>query len=83
MKRKLIYIFLCSLALDELQSNFWEQRHLEELLLKGSGSNVPYIVKLEDFLFSTIPVVSSSFELLFDWYRKKPLTIKEIIIELI
>jgi hypothetical protein len=48
-----------------------EQRQLNELLFKGSSeSPVPKIVGLAEFLTSAIPIISSSFELLFDRYCK-------------
>ena len=67
-----------TLALDELHFDTGEQRHLKELLLESSESSVPYIVKLAEYLTNTIPVISSSLELLFDWYSKKPITTKKV-----
>jgi hypothetical protein len=65
------YIFIF-LALGELQFNTGEQRHLKkELLFKCSESNVSYVVSHVYYHTSTILVVSSSLELLFDWYNKK------------
>jgi hypothetical protein len=53
-------------ALDELQFDTGEQRHFSEQLLKSSqGSTVPYIVGLAEYLANTIPIISSSLELLF------------------
>jgi len=47
------------------------ERQLSELLFKGSSeSPIPKIVGLAEFLTSTIPIISSSFELLFDKYCK-------------
>jgi len=56
-------------ALDELQFDTGEQRHLHEKLLNSSqGSTVPYIVGLAEYLAKAIPIISSSLELLFDRY---------------
>jgi len=68
-----IYMFLLggTLALNELHFDSGEQRQLNELLFKGSSeSPVPKIVGLAEFLTSAIPIISSSFELLFDRYCK-------------
>ena len=60
-----------TLALNELHLDSGEQRQLNELLFKGSSeSPVPKIVGLAEFLTSAIPIISSSFELLFDRYCK-------------
>jgi len=60
-----------TLALNELHFDRGEERQLNELLFKGSSeSPVPKIVGLADFLTSSIPIISSSFELLFDRYPK-------------
>jgi len=70
-----IYLFLLggTLALNELHFDRREQRQLNELLFKGSSlSPVPKIVGLAEFLTSAIPIISSSFELLFDKYSKIP-----------
>ena len=59
-----------TLALNELHFDSGEQRHLNELLTNcSSESTVPYLVGLAEFLSKTIPIISSSFELLFDKYR--------------
>jgi hypothetical protein len=63
-----IFIFLLGgiSALDELQFNTRERRHLSEQLLNSSqGSIVPYIVGLSEYFSNTIPIISSSLELLF------------------
>jgi hypothetical protein len=68
-----IYLFLLggTLVLNELHFDSGEQRHLNELLFKGSSeSPVPKIVGLAEFLTNAIPIISSSFELLFDRYCK-------------
>jgi len=70
-----IYMFLLSgtLALNELYFDRGKQRQLNELLFKGSSeSPVPNIVGLAELLISVIPILSSSFELLFDMYSKIP-----------
>jgi hypothetical protein len=60
-----------TLPLNELHFDSGEQRQLSELLFKGSSeSPVPKIVGLAEFLTSAIPIISSSFELLFDRYSK-------------
>jgi hypothetical protein len=52
-----------TIALDELQFNTGGNKNiLKELLSKNSGSIVPYIISLMDYLISTIPIVSSSLE---------------------
>ena len=70
-----------TLALDELQFNTGEQRQLNEHLLVSSESDVPYIVKLAAYLTKTVPVISSSLELLFDRYRIIPFTTKRVNVE--
>ncbi|KAG4087642.1 hypothetical protein H8356DRAFT_1433559 [Neocallimastix lanati (nom. inval.)] len=65
-------------------SNNGEQRQLNELLFKGSSeSPVPKIVGLAEFLTKVIPIISSSFELLFDRYSKVPNLTKSVDIVLI
>ncbi|KAG4099294.1 hypothetical protein H8356DRAFT_1343995 [Neocallimastix lanati (nom. inval.)] len=76
-----IYLFLLggTLVLNELHFDSNEQRQLNELLFKGSSeSPVPKIVGLADFLTSAIPIISSSFELLFDRYSKIPNLTKSV-----
>ena len=60
-----IYLFLLggTLVLNELHFDSGEQRQLNELFKGSSESPVPKIVGL---LTSAIPIISSSFELLFD-----------------
>jgi len=68
------------LALNELhfEREGGEQRQLNELLFKGSSESfVPKIMGLAEFLTSAIPIISSSFELLFDRYCKIPNLTKE------
>jgi len=68
-----IYTFLLGgiSAFDELQFDTGEQRHLSEQLLKSSQrSTVPYIVGLSEYLANTIPIISSSLELLFERFSK-------------
>ena len=61
-----------------------EQRQLNELLFKGSSeSPVPKIVGLAEFLTRAIPIISSSFELLFDRYCKIPNLSKSVDVVLI
>jgi len=70
-----IYLFLLegTLTLNELHFKSGEQRQLNELFFKGSSeSPVPKIVGLAEFLTSPIPIISNSFELLFDRYSKIP-----------
>ncbi|KAG4085784.1 hypothetical protein H8356DRAFT_1435038 [Neocallimastix lanati (nom. inval.)] len=76
-QRQLVDNILNKVQLRQLVSNkrntinFGEQRHLNELLFKGSSeSPVPKIVGLAEFLTNAIPIISSSFELLFDRYCK-------------
>ena len=68
-----MYLFLLggTLVFNELHFDSGEQRHLNELLFKSSSeSPVPKIVGFAEFLTSAIPIISSSFELLFDRYSK-------------
>ena len=67
--------FLVELALNELHFDSGEQRQLNELL--------PKIVGLAEFLTSAIPVISSSFKLLFDRYSKIPNLSKSVDVVLI
>jgi len=61
-----------------------EQRQLNELLFKGSSeSPVPKIVGLAELLTRVIPIISSSFELLFDRYCKIPNLSKSVDVVLI
>ena len=81
-----IYLFLLggTLALNELHFDRREQRQLNELLFKGSSlSPVPKIVGLAEFLTSdAIPIISSSFELLFDRYCKISNLTKSVDVEI-
>jgi hypothetical protein len=71
-------------ALNELHFDRGKQRQLNELLFKGSSeSPVPKIVGMLEFLTSAIPIISSSFELLFDRYSKKPNLTKSVNVVLI
>ena len=75
-----------TLVLNELHFDSGEQRQLNELLFKGSSesqSPVPKIVGLAEFLTSAIPIISSSFELLFDRYCKIPNLSKSVDVVLI
>jgi len=73
-----------TLALNELHFDSGEQRQLNELLFKDSSeSPVPKIVGLTEFLTSAIPIISSSFELLFDRYSKLPNLTKSVDVVLI
>jgi len=81
-----IYMFLLggTSALNELHFDRGEQRHLNELLFKSSSeSPVPKIVGLAEFLTNTIPIISSSFELLFDRYCKISNSTKSVDVVLI
>jgi len=89
LKIILIIIYTCSflvglLVLNELHFDNEEQRQLNELLFKGSSeSPVSKIVGLAEFLTRAIPIISSSFELLFDRYCKIPNLSKSIDVVLI
>ena len=73
-----------TLALNELYFDNGELRQLNVLLFKGSSkSPVPKIVGLAEFLTSPIPIISSSFELLFDRYSKIPNFTKSVDVVLI
>ena len=79
-----LFLFDGTLALNELHFDRGEQRQLNELLFKGSSeSPVPKIVGLAEFLTSAIPIISSSFELLFDRYCKIPNLSKSVDVVLI
>ena len=81
-----IYLFLLggTLALNELYFDNGELRQLNELFFKGSSkSPVPKIVGLAELLTSAIPIISSSFELLFDRYCKIPNLSKSVDVVLI
>ena len=78
-----IYLFLLggTLALNELH---FDSKQFNELLFKGSSeSPVPKIMGLAEFLTSAIPIISSSFELLFDRYSKIPNLTKRVDVVLI
>ena len=89
LKIILIIIYTCSflvglLVLNELHFDNEEQRQLNELLFKGSSeSPVSKIVGLAEFLTRVIPIMSSSFELLFDRYYKIPNLTKSVDVVLI
>jgi len=68
-----------TLALNELHFDRGKQRQLNELLFKGlSESPVPKIVGLVELLIRVIPIINSSFELLFDRYSKIPNLTKSV-----
>jgi len=76
-----IYLFLLggTLVLNELHLDSGEQRQLNELLFKGSSElPVSKIVGLMEFLTRAIPIISSSFKLLFDRYSKLPNLTKSV-----
>jgi len=78
-----IYLFLLggTLVLNELHFDSGEKRQLNELLFKGSSeSHVPKIVGLAEFLTRAIPIISSSFEQLYDRYCKIPNLSKSVMI---
>jgi len=75
----LMFLLGGTLALNELHIDSGEQRQLFKLLIEGvSESSVPYIVGFAEFLTNTIPIISSSFELLFDKYCKIPITTRSV-----
>jgi len=67
-----IFTFLLggTLAFNELQIDEGERRRLKEQLYSSSGSSVPYMLGLAEFLTKSMPIISSSMELLFDWFSK-------------
>jgi len=83
----IIYILVLSwwnFSYKWLHFDSGELRQLNELLFKGSSkSPVPKIVGLAEFLTSPIPIISSSFELLFDRYSKIPNLTKSVDVVLI
>jgi len=78
------FLFLLGGTLNEIHFDSGEQKQLNKLLFKGSSeSPVPKIVGLAEFLTSAIPIISRSFELLFDRYCKIPNLTKSVDIVLI
>ena len=77
---KYIYLFLLggTLAFNELQIDRGERRLLNERLNGSSESTIPYIVGFAEFLTKSIPLISSSMELLFERFSKTPIVIKSV-----
>ena len=75
-----IFTFLLggTLAFNELQIDEGERRHLKEQLYGSSGSSVPYILGLAQFLTKSIPIISSSMELLFDRFSKTSIVTESV-----
>jgi len=59
-----------TLAFNELNIDDGERRRLKEQLYSSSGSSVPYMLGLEEFLTKSMLIISSSMELLFDRISK-------------
>jgi len=63
-----------TLAFNELQIDRSEQKLLEELLYSPLLEfSVPYMLGLAEFLTKSMPIISSSMELLFDRFSKTPI----------
>jgi len=75
-----IFTFLLggTLAFNELQIDDGERRHLKEQLYSSSGSSVPYMLGLAEFLTKSIPIISSSMELLFDRFSKTSIVTESV-----
>jgi len=75
-----IFTFLLGgiLAFNELQIDDGELRRLKEQLYSSSGSSVPYMLGLAEFLTKFMPIISSSMELLFDKFSKISIVIKSV-----
>ena len=75
----LMFLLGGTLALNELHIDSGEQRQLYNHLIEGESEfSVPYVVGLAKFFTKTIPIISSSFELLFDKYCKIPITTRSV-----
>ena len=63
-----------TLAFNELQIDRSEQKLLEQLLYSPLLEfSVPYMLGLAEFLTKSMPIISSSMELLFDRFSKTPI----------
>ena len=80
-----IYSFLLggTLAFNELHIDSGERRRLNGLLYNTSESSVPYMFRLAEYLTNTIPIISSSMELLFGRFSKTSIVIKSVDVVLI
>jgi len=67
------------LPFNELQIDRNEQKLLEELLYNlPFESSVPYMLGLAEFLTKSIPIISSSMELLFGRFSKTPIVTESV-----
>ncbi len=76
-----VFTFLLggTLAFNELQIDRSEQKLLEELLYSPPlESSVPYMLGLAEFLTKSMPIISSSMELLFDRFSKTPIVTESV-----
>jgi len=76
-----VFTFLLggTLAFNELQIDRSEQKLLEELLYSPPlESSVPYMLDLAEFRTKSIPIISSSMELLFDRFSKTPIVTESV-----
>ena len=73
------FLFGGSLAFNELQIERNEQKLLEELLYSPPlESSVPYMLGLAEFLTKSMPLISSSMELLFGRFSKTPIVTESV-----
>ncbi len=67
-----------TLAFNKLHIDNGEWRHLKEQLYGSSESSVPYILGLAQLLTKSMPIISSSMDLLFDRFSKTPNVTKSV-----
>ena len=72
-----------NLALDRFDLNVGERRNMVGHLLGPTDSTSPYMLGLAAFLTYVIPVISSSFKLLFNLYSIGPTVVKSVDVETI
>ena len=72
------FLFGGTMAFNELQTDEGERRHLKEPLYGSSWSSILYILGLAQFLTKSMPIISSSIELLFGRFSKTSLVIESV-----
>jgi len=72
------FLFGGTLAFNELQIDDGERRRLKEQLYSSSGSSVPYILGLAESLTKSMPIISSSMELLFERFSKTSIVTESV-----
>ena len=75
-----IFTFLLggTLTFNELQIDDGERGRLKEQLYSSSGSSVPYMLGLAEFLTKSMSIISSSMELLFDRFSKTSIVTESV-----